>query len=53
MESRRLAARGHAVKVIGEGQFWKLVESASRSRATRRGGKGKPVAREGRRAGAR
>ena len=32
MEIRRLAARGHVVKVIGERQFWKLVESASRSR---------------------
>jgi len=25
MEIRRLAARGHVVKVIGERQFWKLV----------------------------
>ena len=25
MEIRRLAARGHAVTVIGERQFWKLV----------------------------
>jgi serine/threonine-protein kinase len=53
MEIRRLAARGHAVKVIGEGQFWKLVESATPSRATRRDGKGKPAAREGRRTSAR
>jgi serine/threonine-protein kinase len=28
MEIRRLAARGHLVKVIGEGQFWRLAESA-------------------------
>jgi serine/threonine-protein kinase len=26
MEIRRLAARGHAVKVIGEAQFWRLAE---------------------------
>src|SRR6266480_4373819 len=31
MEIRRLAARGHSVKVIGERQFWKLVESSSRT----------------------
>jgi hypothetical protein len=36
MEIRRLAAQGHAVKVIGEAQFWKLVESAPRSRKTSR-----------------
>jgi serine/threonine protein kinase len=36
MEIRRLAARGHMVKVIGEAQFWRLVESASRPRKTRR-----------------
>jgi ATP-dependent DNA ligase len=28
------------VKVIGESQFWKLVESATRSRKGKRGGKG-------------
>jgi serine/threonine-protein kinase len=27
MEIRRLAERGHAVRVIGEGQFWRLVAS--------------------------
>ena len=32
MEIRRLAARGQAVKVIGEAQFWRLVESAQRTR---------------------
>jgi BRCT domain type II-containing protein len=31
MEIRRLAARGHAVKVIGEKQFWKLVQRAPAS----------------------
>jgi len=36
MEIRRLAARGHAVKVIGEAQFWKLVDTALRSRKARR-----------------
>jgi eukaryotic-like serine/threonine-protein kinase len=34
MEIKRLAARGHAVKVIGEAQFWKLVEPPKRSRTT-------------------
>lgn len=28
LEIRRLAARGHVVKVIGEGQFWRLVALA-------------------------
>ena len=28
IEVRRLAAQGHVVKVIGEGQFWKLVGTA-------------------------
>ena len=37
MEIRRLAARGHAVTVIGERQVWKLVEPASRTRKTKRG----------------
>ena len=32
IEVRRLAAQGHVVKVIGEGQFWKLA----RARATKR-----------------
>jgi len=27
MEIRRLAARGYVVKVIGEGQFWRLVDA--------------------------
>lgn len=35
MEIRRLAARGHLVRVIGERQFWRLVESATRLRARR------------------
>ena len=42
MEIRRLAARGHVVKVIGEGQFWRLVEAAPLSRkASRVGGRTK------------
>lgn len=41
MEIRRLAARGHLVKVIGEGQFWRLAESVSPSRKTSRAGKAK------------
>ena len=36
MEIRRLAARGHVVKVIGEGQFWRLVEAALASRKASR-----------------
>jgi hypothetical protein len=32
MEIRRLAARGHAVTVIGDKLFWKLVESGKPSR---------------------
>ena len=31
LEIRRLAAKGHVVKVIGESQFWKLVTPAVRS----------------------
>jgi hypothetical protein len=31
MEIRRLATRGHAVTVIGEDQFWRLVERTARS----------------------
>ena len=32
IEVRRLAAQGHKVTVIGERQFWRLVESRSRAR---------------------
>jgi len=39
LEIRRLAARGHPVKVIGERQFWKLVEPLTRSRKEKREGK--------------
>jgi serine/threonine-protein kinase len=35
MEIRRLAARGHLVRVIGERQFWRLVAPATRQRARR------------------
>jgi BRCT domain type II-containing protein len=42
MEIRRLAARGHLIKVIGEAQFWRLVEAADRSRKTSRGGRRAP-----------
>ena len=35
MEIRRLAARGHVVTVIGEKQFWKLVEPARRAATAR------------------
>ena len=31
-ESRRLAAKGHRVTIIGEAQFWKLADVAGRSR---------------------
>jgi len=53
MEIRRLAARGHVVKVIGEGQFWRLVESAARSRKGGRGVERKAGGREGGRAAVR
>ena len=33
MEIRRLAARGHGVRVIGERQFWRLVEPAASKRS--------------------
>lgn len=36
LEIRRLADKGHAVTVIGEKQFWKLVEPVARSQKTRR-----------------
>jgi hypothetical protein len=36
MEVQRLAARGHAVKVIGERQFWRLVESKAPTRQANR-----------------
>ena len=39
LEIRRLAAKGRVVKVIGEKQFWRLVESPARSRKTNRAGK--------------
>ena len=42
MEIRRLADKGHAVKVIGEAQFWRLVELAARAVKRGRSGKGKP-----------
>jgi hypothetical protein len=45
IEIRRLAARGHPVTVIGDGQFWRLVESTSRTGKTGRGDKGKPLRR--------
>ena len=45
LEIRRLASKGHVVKVIGERQFWRLAESAARARTVKRG--------KGKRAGAR
>lgn len=35
MEIRRLAAHGHLVRVIGEGQFWKLAELVKKRRSPR------------------
>jgi serine/threonine protein kinase len=40
LEIRRLAAKGQVVKVIGERQFWRLVESARPSKKTKRARKG-------------
>jgi hypothetical protein len=48
MEIRRLAARGHLITVIGEKQFWKLVEPVSHSKASSRRKKSKQVARRAR-----
>jgi serine/threonine protein kinase len=48
MEIRRQAARGHAVTLIGDAQFWRLVESTSGRRKTTRGARATP-ARPGRR----
>jgi serine/threonine-protein kinase len=53
MEIRRLAATGHAVTVIGDGQFWRLVEPTSRSRKSGRADKAKPVRQASRRVAAR
>jgi serine/threonine-protein kinase len=53
IEIRRLAAKGHPVTVIGDGQFWKLVESTSRSRRAGRVEKAKPGRRAGRAAAGR
>jgi serine/threonine-protein kinase len=50
MEIRRLAARGHLITVIGEKQFWKLVEPVPRSAARPRGAKSKALARRSTRA---
>lgn len=36
LEIRRLAAKGHSVKVIGERQFWKLVEPRAKSGGRKR-----------------
>jgi hypothetical protein len=49
MEIKRLAARGHVVKVIGDRQFWRLV----RSRGTARSGRRAPARRPPRRRAAR
>ena len=43
IEIRRLAAKGHPVTVIGEGQFWKLVAPKARPRKSVRGAKKKPT----------
>jgi serine/threonine protein kinase len=41
MEVKRLAAQGHSVRVIGERQFWKLVESAKPTRTAKSASKTK------------
>jgi hypothetical protein len=47
MEIRRLAARGHVVTVIGDAQFWRLVDSRSRPRKGKRNGNGSPARHQG------
>jgi hypothetical protein len=44
LEIRRQAVMGHRVTVIGERQFWKLVEPVIRRRKTNPGGKRTPRA---------
>ena len=36
MEIKRLAARGHMVRVIGERQFWRLADASRQARKTKR-----------------
>jgi hypothetical protein len=43
LEIRRLAAKGHNVKVIGERQFWNLVEPPDRSRKVKPAKKRRPA----------
>jgi serine/threonine-protein kinase len=53
IEIRRLAARGHPVTVIGDGQFWRLVDTTAQARKPERGGKRDSARRDGRRPDAR
>ncbi len=53
MEIRRLAARGQPVTVIGDAQFWRLVELTLPSHNVERRGKKEPVPRNRRRGAAR
>ena len=53
IELRRLVAGGHAIRVIGDAQFWRLVRGATRSRKSMRGDERKSLRREDRRAAAR
>ena len=43
LEIRRLAAKGHNVKVIGERQFWKLAEPPTKSRKAKPRQKRRPA----------
>jgi serine/threonine-protein kinase len=52
IELRRLVAGGHAIRVIGDAQFWRLVDSAPRPRRAGRNSRDS-VRREGRRVAAR
>jgi hypothetical protein len=45
MEIRRLAARGHPVTVIGDGLFWRLVDSTPAPNKRKQVNGGKPVPR--------
>jgi hypothetical protein len=42
LETRRLAAKGHRITIIGEKQFWTLVEGARRSVRQVRSGRRTP-----------
>lgn len=53
MDIRRLAEKGHRIKVIDEARFWRLVASARGKGRVSGARRGKPVAKRAKRAGGR